>query len=184
MKEKYSIVTIHMVSSIDGFIAKKDGDVSWMKSSDHFDKGIELTNEIIAGFLDKIDCYVMGSKTYEDALKLGWPYGHKPVYVLTERNLVDERETVHFHNEDPSFLINDKLRRQFQNIWMVGGSQLTKAFLQHNLADEIIVTWMPIILGDGMLFFDFIGKEIPLHLKEVTAFKDGMVELTYDILRD
>ena len=60
---------------------------------------------------------------------------------------------------------------------------LTKEFFQLGLVDEIVITVVPIILGDGVLFFDFIGKEIPLHLKDVTAYKDGMVELCYALKR-
>ena len=56
-----------MVASLDGFIAKKDNSVSWMHSTDHYEKGITLTEEDIAKFIETIDCYVMGSKTYEHA---------------------------------------------------------------------------------------------------------------------
>ena len=63
-----------MVASLDGYIAKKDGSVDWMASDDHYEAGIMLTDEAIAAFLKKIDCYVMGSITYEQALKLGWLY--------------------------------------------------------------------------------------------------------------
>ncbi|MEO0528495.1 MAG: dihydrofolate reductase family protein, partial [Bacteroidota bacterium] len=68
-----------------------------------------------------------------------------------------------------------------KNIWMVGGALLTKDFLRLGLADEINVTIVPMLLGDGTLFFDFIGTERPLHLKDVTAYTDGMVELCYEI---
>ncbi len=71
-------VTIHMVSSLDVFIAKKDGSISWMKSTDTYEPGVTLTDAYIAEFLKSIDCYVMGSLTYEHALELGWPYGKTP----------------------------------------------------------------------------------------------------------
>jgi dihydrofolate reductase len=63
----------------------------------------------------------------------------------------------------------------------VGGAMLTKEFLRLKLANEIRVTVLPIILGDGLLFFDYIGVEQPLSLKDVTAYKNGMVELHYEI---
>jgi dihydrofolate reductase len=75
MQTDSSTVTIHMVSSLDGFIARKDEDPSWMHSTDNFEKGCTLTEEYIAEFLKSIDGYVMGSRTYEQALQLGWPYG-------------------------------------------------------------------------------------------------------------
>jgi len=80
-----------MVSSLDGFIAKKDGSVSWLKSTDNYEKGITLSEEDVEEFIKTIDCYVMGSRTYEHALELGWPYGEVPVIVLTHRDLTTDR---------------------------------------------------------------------------------------------
>ena len=96
MAKEASKVTIHMVASLDGFIAKKDGTVSWLQSKDHYEKGHTLSPEEIAEFIQSIDCYVMGSRTYEHALKLGWPYGEVPVVVLTNRTLPAERNSVEF----------------------------------------------------------------------------------------
>ncbi len=184
MKTENSRVTIHMVSSLDGFIAKKDGSVSWMHSTDTYDKGIELTKEYIADFLASIDCYIMGSRTYEQAIELGWPYGDVPVFVLTNRDLKSDKKTVQFLSGDLAEIVNKQLRPGYANIWMVGGAMLTKEFLRLGLADEINIAILPILLGAGTLFFDYIGKEQLLHLKDVTAFKDGMVELCYEIKKE
>ncbi|MCB0490597.1 MAG: dihydrofolate reductase [Cyclobacteriaceae bacterium] len=170
-----------MVSSLDGFIAKKDGDISWMNTTDRYENGVTLTQEYIDEFLKSIDCYVMGSKTYEHALELGWVYGDVPVFVLSSRNLSSERTTVQFYSGDLSKLVNEQLKLQYKNIWMVGGSVLTKELLKLNLADEIVTTIVPVLLGEGSLFFDFIGKELPLLLKDSKAYKNGMVELTYAV---
>ena len=89
-----------MVCSLDGFIAKNDGDVSWMNTSGNYPSGVDLTEEDIQAFLERVDCYVMGSKTYESALNLGWSYGDKPVKVLTSRDLVSLKESVEFLNGD------------------------------------------------------------------------------------
>jgi len=61
-------VTIHMAASLDGFIARKDGGVDWMETSDEFADGATMDPEFVAAFLKTIDCYVMGSRTYETAL--------------------------------------------------------------------------------------------------------------------
>lgn len=184
MGREKSKVTIHMVSSLDGFIAKTDGSVSWMHSNYTYEKGVELTKEYIAEFLKSIDCYVMGSKTYEHALELGWPYGEVPVFVLTKRALKSDKKNVQFLSGDLAEIVTNQLKAKFKNIWMVGGALLTKEFLRLGLTDEINITIIPILLGDGMLFFDHVGKEIPLHLKDMTAFKDGMVELVYEIHKE
>ncbi len=184
METKRSRITIHMVSSLDGFIAKVDGSVSWMHSADNYDKGIELTDAYIADFLKAIDCYMMGSHTYEHALELGWPYGDVPVYVLTGRPLKSDKANVQFISGDLTEIVLKKLKPNYTNIWMVGGTKLTKELLRLDLVDDINVTIVPTLLGNGTLFFDYIGKERPLHLKDVTAFKDGMVELWYEIKKE
>jgi dihydrofolate reductase len=73
------------------------------------------------------------------------------------------------------------LRSCADNVWVVGGPKLTKEFIRVNLADEIRQSILPVILGEGTPFFDQIGKEQALHLKNVTAYKNGMVELCYEI---
>lgn len=172
-----------MVSSLDGFIAKEDGNVNWLTSTDHYEKGITLSEEEVEAFIKNIDCYVMGSKTYEQALELGWPYGEVPVIVLTNRALNSNREKVTFYAGDLAELVNDQLKPKYRNIWMVGGARITKDFIRLQLADDIIISIMPVILGGGTLFFDFIGQEQKLHLKDVTTYRDGMVELWYEIIR-
>lgn len=179
-----SRVIVHMVSSLDGFIAKKDNDISWMQSSDVYDKGVTLTDEYISDFIASIDCYVMGSVTYEHALKLGWPYGDIPVKVVTRRSLTTHKSNVSFYSGDLNKLINEELKPNYASIWVVGGAQIAKQLLRRHLVDEIVLSIMPVLLGDGILFFDFIGVECQLHLKEVTPFTDGMVELTYLVKKE
>ena len=176
-----SRITIHMVSSLDGFIAKPDGDVSWMHSKDQYDKGVTLTEGEITDFLQSIDCYVMGSKTYETALELGWPYGDVPVYVLTSRKLKAMRTSIKFYNGDLELFLTKELKPKYKNVWMVGGSEVTSDFLNLGLADELVVSILPVIVGGGIRFFDSIENQIELHLKEEKAYSDGMVELTYEV---
>ncbi len=178
-------VTIHMVSSLDGIIAKKDNSVSWFETSDHYAKGVEITEQYANEFLKTIDCYLMGSHTYEHALELsksyGWVYGDVPTIVLTHRKLPIERQNIETYSGDLAKLVNERLKPNYKNVWLVGGAKLAKDFIRLKLADEIRVSVMPIILGDGTLFFDNIGQEQALHLKDVTAYKSGMVELWYEI---
>jgi dihydrofolate reductase len=179
-------VTIHMVSSLDGIIAKKDNSVSWFETSDYYEKGV--TEENAEGFLKTISCYVMGSRTYEHALELsksyGWVYGDVPTIVLTHRKLPIDRQNIETYSGDLNKLVNERLKPNYKNVWLVGGAMLAKDFIRLKLADEIRLSVMPIILGDGTRFFDHIGQEQALHLKEVTAYKSGMVELWYEIRKE
>jgi dihydrofolate reductase len=181
-------VTIHMVSSLDGIIAKKDNSVSWFETSDFYEKGVEVTKQDMEEFLKTIDCYVMGSRTYEHALELsksyGWAYGDVPTIVLTHRKLPIDRQNIEFYSGDLNKLVNERLKPNYRNVWLVGGADLAKDFIRLKLADEIRVSVMPIILGEGTLFFDHIGQDQALHLKDVTAYKSGMVELWYEIRKE
>src|ERR1700753_3004647 len=93
-----STITIHLVSSLDGIIAKKDNSVSWFETKDHYEKGVTITPADAEKFVKGIDCYIMGARTYEHALELsknyGWAYGDKPTIVLSHRDLPVERPNV------------------------------------------------------------------------------------------
>lgn len=181
-------LTIHMVMSLDGIIAKKDNSTSWFETNDHFENGIELTKQQTQDFLKTIDCYIMGANTYLHALQLseqyGWAYGDVPVVVVTHKELPVNRENVILFSGDLENLVNEKLKTKYNSVWIVGGAMLAEEFLRLNLADEIRLSVLPIILGEGLHFFNGIAKEMALHLKEITAFKNGMVELYYEIKKN
>ena len=153
-----------------------------LQSSDSYEKGV--AEEDAEEFIKTIDCFVMGSRTYELALTLGWPYGDVPTIVLTHRDLPANRENIEFYSGDLNKLVNDQLKPNYKNIWLVGGAMLAKDFIRLKLADDIRLSIMPIILGDGTLFLDNIGQEQALHLKNVTAYKNGAVELWYEIRQE
>lgn len=180
-------LTIHMVQSLDGIIAKPDNSVSWFETQDSYEKGIEITPEAAAEFIKKIDCYVMGANTYLHALELsknyGWVYGDIPTIVVTHRELPVERANVELYSGDLAVLVNEHLKPKYTNVWLVGGAMLSMAFIKAKLADELRLSVLPIILGQGLLFFDLLKQEQPLHLTNVNAYKSGMVELCYEVRR-
>jgi dihydrofolate reductase len=181
-----SRVTIHMAASLDAFIARKDGRVDWMETSDEFVNGESMDPAYVAAFLETIDCYVMGSKTYETALDFeakgfGWAYGNKPTFVLTKRDLPRTRDSVELYSGDLAVLINDRLCSQCRSIWVVGGSALAGECLRRGLADEIRYSILPVLIGEGISFFDRLDKDVALHLAEVKAYKNGIVALTYEV---
>ena len=183
-----SRVTIHMAASLDGFIARHDGSVDWLETSDQFAGGETMDPAAADAFLKTIDCYVMGSRTYEtafgfDAKGLGWPYRDKPTFVLTRRELPRTRNSVEFYAGDLARLVNERLRPSFRSIWFVGGGALSGECLRLGLADEVRYSILPILIGDGIRFFDRLDRDVPLHLAEVKAYDSGMVELLYEVRR-
>jgi dihydrofolate reductase len=175
-----------MVASLDGFIARKDGSVDWLDTSDEFVGGESLAPGSIEAFLKTIDCYVMGSRTYETALRfeargLGWSYGDKPTFVLTSRELPRTRDTVEFHSGDLAQFVNGHLRPRFRTIWFVGGGVVSGECLRLGLADEVYYSIVPVLIGDGIPFFEKLGRDVALHLAEVKAYKSGMVALRYEV---
>ena len=186
MTNANSRVTIHMVASLDGFVARRDGRVDWLETSDEFADGETLDQQYVESFLKTIDCYVMGSRTYEAALGfeakgLGWPYGDKPTFVLTTRDLPRIRDTVEFHSGDLARFVNDLLRPRFRTIWFVGGGAVCGQCLRLGLADEVRYSILPILIGDGIRFFDRLDSDIALHLAQIRAHKSGVVELCYEV---
>jgi dihydrofolate reductase len=176
-----STVTIHMVASLDGFIGKKDGSVSWLETSDSYSKGV--VEENADDFMNSIGCFVIGARTYELALTLGWPYGDVPTVVVTHRDLKSERASVEFYSGPLETLVNERLKPRYKNIWLGGGAMLASEFIRLKLADRINVSIVPILLGDGIRFFEQIGSEQTLHLEDVKPYKNGFVELSYEVRR-
>lgn len=188
MENRKSRVTIHMAASLDGFIARKNGNVDWLETTDKFEGGDTMSPEFVEEFLKTIDCYVMGSRTYETALDfeakgLGWAYGDKPTFVLTNRDLRKVRDSVAFYSGALARLVDERLKPNFHSIWFVGGGQVCGECLRLGLADEVRYSIMPILIGDGIAFFDGLDTDVALHLVEAKTYESGMVALRYEVRR-
>jgi dihydrofolate reductase len=183
-----STVTVHMAASLDGFIARRDGRVDWLETPDHFEAGETLDPEFVTEFLKSIDCYVMGSRTYETALNFaaaghGWAYGDTPAFVLTTRRLSQVRPTVEFVSGDLRHIVDGQLRPRFTNIWIAGGGALCGECLRLGLVDEVRLSLMPVLIGEGIPFFQGLDRDVTLHLTESKAYKSGMVALRHQVVR-
>lgn len=181
-----SCVTIHMAASLDGFIARSDGSVDWMETSDEFENGEPLEPDTVAQFLRTIDCYVMGARTYELALGfeargMGWVYGDTPTFVLTHRELPRIRPTVEFLSGNLQDLVNTQIRPRFASIWFVGGGTVCGECLRLGIADEVRYSLMPVVLGEGIPFFQGLDRTVPLHLLEVKAYRSGIVAMRHQV---
>jgi len=178
-EETGSRVTLHVVSSLDGFIARTDNTVSWLDvDGSVYEAGGSISADEAASFVKTIDCYVLGSRTYQHALELGWPYGDTPTVVVSSRQWPPSRQSVEFYSGDLKTLI-DQLAPRFRNIWLVGGAMLCQRFLSLGLVDEIRLTIAPVLLGNGLRLFGDLLAEQRWDLKNVVAYRNGFVELSY-----
>jgi dihydrofolate reductase len=177
---KRSTVTLHVVASLDGFIAKRDNSVSWLENyGDTYERGVSEDSVRAEETVKAIDCFVLGSRTYEHALQLGWPYADTPTIVVTSRELPSTRTSVEFYSGDLQRLVEAILAPRYENIWLVGGATLGQSFLRLGLVDEIRLMVAPILLGEGLPLFGNSGVEKRWRLKDVIAYKNGFVELSY-----
>jgi|SRR5688500_8185331 dihydrofolate reductase len=175
-----STVTLHVVSSLDGFIARHDNTVAWLDGyGDAYARGVSEDNAEGEAVAKAIDCFVLGSRTYEHALQLGWPYGDTPTVVVTTRELPSAKKSVEFYAGDLEKLVEEVLVPRYGNIWLVGGAMLCQRFLELGLVDEIRLSIAPILLGDGLRLFGHTNAEERWQLKDVVAYKTGFVELVY-----
>ncbi|KAB1188808.1 MULTISPECIES: dihydrofolate reductase family protein [Haloferax] len=175
-----SQITLYIAASVDGFIADDEGGVEWL---DEFEQDGE-NDDIVADyeeFFADIDCLVMGATTYEQILTFGeWPYGETPTYVLTHRDLSRATDTVTFVDGAVDSLATE-LEGEYEHIWLVGGAQLARDFLQQNLVDELRLSVIPVLLGSGISLFGADGETHRLQHVETTTYDAGIVELRYEV---
>jgi dihydrofolate reductase len=112
----------------------------------------------------------------------GWrPQTILPTFVLTSRELRKTRDTVQFYLGELALLVDERLKPNFRSIWFVGGGQVSGECLRLGLADEVRYSIMPILIGDGISFFEGLDRDVALHLVEVKAYESGMVALRYEV---
>jgi len=173
-------VVLYIASSVDGYIARSDGSVDWLAQvrQEGEDYGYQA-------FFDTVDALLMGSRTYEQLLTLGnWPYPDKPCYVFSRRALktVDSGIQLMGHDLEQALIeIEDRAAKHAgtpARLWLVGGSQLIRSFMDANLVDEMVLSLIPVMLGEGIPLF-LSEQPRQLHLQHGHAYASGLVQLRY-----
>jgi dihydrofolate reductase len=164
-------IILFIASSLDGYIARENGDIDWLP---------ENTASGYGDFIKSIDTVIMGKKTYDQVLTFGdYPYKDKKSYVFTRNNEYSKDENTEFvHDADK--LVKDILSDSGTNIWLIGGAEIISTFVNLGFVDEIIISIIPVVLGKGIPLFKNIEKEIKLELIKTTDY-DALVELRYKI---
>ena len=164
---------MYIASSLDGYVARENGDIDWLPQSD-----ISGYDE----FYKTVDVVVMGKTTYDQVLTFGeYPYKDKKSYVFTRTNSTKIDENVEFVSDIDGFVKNT-LPKLDGNIWLIGGGQIISTFVNHGIVDEIILSIVPIVIGKGIPLFQNIQKETKLELIKTTN-NDKLVELQYRVLK-
>jgi dihydrofolate reductase len=173
-----SKVILYIAASIDGYIAKKDGNIDWLNAypnPNNDDYGY-------SDLLSRISTTIMGRTTYDEVLSFGveWPYPDKKSYVIT--HYTDFKPTTpntEVYQGDLNSLISEIRLNTQKDIWLIGGGKLITQFLNEGLIDEMILTVIPIMLGDGIPLFLKSSKETNWKLQNAKAYDSGFVNLTY-----
>jgi dihydrofolate reductase len=180
--------------TLDGYIAEADDTLDWLMGYEGSYSGDDA--EPIKGayerYYEGVGALVMGSVTYEFVLALppergGWPYAGKPTWVLSSRDLpVPEGEGVDVRILDAKVSeLHDEMlaAADERNLWVVGGGNVASQFADEDLLDDVLVTVVPVVLGDGKPLFDRRLPGGPMQLTGTRTFDSGMVELRYEIER-
>jgi dihydrofolate reductase len=175
-------VVLYIAASLDGFIARSDGSIDWLEglpNPDNSDYGY-------GKFLEGIGSIVMGRKTYEVIMGFGveWPYAGLQTFVVSRQPglAINSPDTQLVQEEIPR-LISQLKASSDKDIWLVGGGELATWFLNQDLLDRIILTVIPLVLGNGIPLFAPAPKESNWSLKQVESYSSGAVTLHYDIHR-
>ncbi|AYC28558.1 dihydrofolate reductase family protein [Paenisporosarcina cavernae] len=159
-------VVLFIATSLDGFIATKDGELDWLfRVEGEGDNGY-------TEFYETIDTMLLGRKSYEHVLRLtegDYPHRDRVNYVWTSSKRKDE-ENVHFVNESVETVIRRLKKEPGKDLWLVGGSELIAECLKANLVDKIILTTAPILVGEGIPLFPTGFSLDSLELVDIKQF--------------
>ncbi len=184
----------YCASSLDGYIAEADGTIEWLLKYEGSFEGDAV--EPIAGGYERyysgVGALVMGSATYEFILGelaegSDWPYKGKPAWILTSRNLPEpegDGVDVRMASAQVRDLYDEMIVAAGErDLWVVGGGNVASQFADESLLDEVLVTIVPVVLGEGKPLFDRRLPDGPMQLLGTRCFDNGMVELRYEIKR-
>lgn len=168
---------IYIATSLDGYIATKDGGLDWLSeipNPDNSDFGF-------ADFMSKIDALIMGRNTFEKVLSFDeWPYD-KPVFVLSKTlgNVPNSvRGKAKIIQGDVKAIVITLAERGFKNLYVDGG-KVIQSFLREDLIDEMIITRIPVVLGDGIPLFGHLDKQITFTLVKTESLNKELVRCHY-----
>jgi dihydrofolate reductase len=173
---------VYIATSLDGFIAASDGKLDWLEEIPNPEKNDFGYSEFMRG----IDAIVMGRKTFEKVLTFGvWPYD-KPVYVPSKSKLTIPKEVedkVEIITGNPKKLVDQLKAKGYQNLYIDGGITI-QGFLNEDLIDEMIITRVPVLLGNGIPLFNNLTQRLDFNHVRTEIFNEMVVKSHYRRVRE
>lgn len=170
--------TVYIATSLDGFIAKPDGDVNWLHDPGYTIEGEDFGYNT---FMESIDALIMGRLTFEKVLSFGeWPY-KKPVIVLSKKRRVIPAHLmgkVQFMDGEPHEILEKASGQGFNHLYIDGGKTIQQ-FLNAELINKLVITIIPVLLGEGIPLFGKLKSDLKLELLSSSEFENGFTKLTY-----
>lgn len=173
-------ITAYIATSIDGYIARKDGSLDWLDRVGGFEDDYGFH-----ALLDSVDAVILGRKTYEIASSVAeaeWPYKGKRVVVLSS-SLQSVKKEAELFSGNVTQLVSQLHAEGIKHIWIDGGVTICQ-FLDAEMVDHITLSVIPILLGTGVPLFNSAGKELSCHLVSSQSYPSGLVQLRYNITKD
>ena len=171
-------IQLFIAVTIDGFIARENGSLDWLFELANPNQEDHGYNDFIA----EIDTIIIGRRTYEQLIGFGieWPYGNCKTYVATKQQnfRIKSGNTLITNRIDDSFIAHIKTESS-KNSWLVGGGDLITQFLNEHAIDRMILSIIPIVLGNGIRLFPDRPKESKFKLVSAVRFETGIVNITY-----
>lgn len=167
-------VVLYIAQSLDGYIARENGEIDWLRDDSEEDYGFE-------DFSHSIDTVFLGRKTYDHIFELAdeFPYKMKDVYVVSNEKEGHDDFATYLQPEQIAPLVTLLKNEQNKTIWVVGGAQLIHYFISHGMIDEFQIAIQPTLIGKGIPLFQSNNHEEELSLEKVTPYEDGMLMLKY-----
>lgn len=174
--------TVYIATSLDGFIARPNGDLDWLPGIGDADTGEDYGYQ---AFMDSVDVLVMGRNTYAIVRAFDpWPYGDKRVVVLS-RSLTEidpkSPSTVELRASSPVELVDELQAAGMQHAYIDGG-KVIQSFLNAGLIDEMIITRIPVLIGTGIPLFGPLEQDVKLQHVETRSYASGLVQSTYRVI--
>ncbi len=172
-------IKLYIASSLNGKIARANGDVEWLNSIPNPNKNDFGYTE----FYQSIDTTIQGYTTYKQILGMGieFPYADKKNYVLSSNKKLDNTKYVEFVNTNHLDFIKTLKKENGKDIWLIGGGKTNTWLLDNNLIDELVIFIMPIVLRDGIELFEFNPIQKSLVLASTKKYSNGVVQLNYTL---